>query len=124
MIRVRMKLRTRLVVAFLLLAVVPLTSVTLYSYLTTLRAFRRAVEAEAGALAEDMGGRMETVTAELGQRIEKLGELPLADLMARDEGERGAESERVLRQLEAELGESGKLDHGRPQVRQAGVRSL
>jgi len=34
-----MSLRTRLILAFLLLAVVPLTGVTLYSYVTTQRAF-------------------------------------------------------------------------------------
>ena len=38
-----MKLRTQLIVAFLLVSVVPLTAVILYSYLTSERAFRKAV---------------------------------------------------------------------------------
>jgi len=41
-----MKLRTQLVVALLLLAVVPLLGVTLYSYLGSLRAYRKAVSAD------------------------------------------------------------------------------
>ena len=45
-----MTLRTQLVVAFLLLAVVPLLGVTLYSYPGSLRAYRGAVRAEADAL--------------------------------------------------------------------------
>ena len=42
-----MKVRTQLLVAFLLLAVVPLTGIVLYSYLASERAFRRAMAAEA-----------------------------------------------------------------------------
>lgn len=36
-----MKLRTRLILAFLLLAVVPLVGIVTYSYFTSLRAVRR-----------------------------------------------------------------------------------
>ena len=38
-----MKLRTKLILAFLLLSVIPLTAVTLYSYTSSLRAFHRTV---------------------------------------------------------------------------------
>ena len=44
-----MRLRTQLAVAFFVLAVLPLLGVTLYTWLGSQRAFRQAVEAEAGA---------------------------------------------------------------------------
>ncbi len=47
-----MKLRTQLIVAFLLLCVVPLTAVILYSYITSERAFRNAVEGSTPNLNE------------------------------------------------------------------------
>ena len=56
-----MRLRTQLALAFLLLAVVPLIGVSLYSYLGATRAYRRAVAAEAEALAADMSTRVEAV---------------------------------------------------------------
>lgn len=42
-----MSLRARLIWAFFLLAVVPLSGITLYTYLSTEKAYRRAVEVEA-----------------------------------------------------------------------------
>jgi hypothetical protein len=51
----------KLILAFLLLSVVPLSVVIVYSYLASQRVFRRAVEAEAQVLAEEMGRRMEVV---------------------------------------------------------------
>jgi serine phosphatase RsbU (regulator of sigma subunit) len=67
-----MKLRTKLILAFLLLSVIPLTAVTLYSYTSSLRAFHRTVEAQSGAMAREMGQRMELVTADLGKRVDRL----------------------------------------------------
>lgn len=69
-----MKLRTKLILAFLLLSVLPLTAVTLYSYSSSLRAFHRTVEAQSGTLALEMGQRMELVTADLGQRVDRLSQ--------------------------------------------------
>ena len=67
-----MRLRTRLVMALFLLAVVPLTGASLYAYLTSERAFRRVVAEEAGTLARELGGRMDEVKSELKQRFERL----------------------------------------------------
>lgn len=72
-----MRLRTKLIVAFLLLAVVPLTGATLYSYHASRRALQEAVQAESGALAREMEERVETVTRDLGRRIDRLSGLPL-----------------------------------------------
>ena len=71
-----MRLRTRLVLALFLLAVVPLTGGSLYAYLTSERAFRRVVAEEAGVLAQELGGRMEDVQTELKQRFERMQKRP------------------------------------------------
>ena len=71
-----MRLRTRLVLALFLLAVVPLTGASLYAYLTSERAFRRVVAEEAGALARELGGRMEEVQTELRQRFARMQKRP------------------------------------------------
>ena len=71
-----MKLRTKLILSFLLLSVLPLSLVTLYSYRSSVRAFRLAVEQQAWATASDMGQRMALVTSELGRRVESLWEMP------------------------------------------------
>jgi hypothetical protein len=67
-----MNLRARLILAFLLLSVVPLTAVTLYSYSSSVQAFQRAVEAEGRTTSVEMGRRMEQVTADLGRRVGQL----------------------------------------------------
>jgi len=56
-----MRLRTQLAIAFFLLAVLPLLGVTLYTWLGSQRAFRRAVAAEAGDLATEMSTRVDVV---------------------------------------------------------------
>jgi serine phosphatase RsbU (regulator of sigma subunit) len=67
-----MKLRTQLILAFLLLSVAPLSGVTVYSYVSSQRAFRRAVAVEGGALAEDMSSRLDAVAHELSGRIARM----------------------------------------------------
>ena len=74
-----MSLRSKLITAFLLMAVVPLALVTVASYRTSVRAFRHAVEAEAASLAGDMGQRMEVVTSEIGRRVERVWDAPGSD---------------------------------------------
>jgi len=69
-----MKLRTQLSLAFLLLAVVPLTGLSLYSYAASQRAFRMAVEAEGGTLAAELGQRMDAVARILSLRLARMRE--------------------------------------------------
>jgi len=71
-----MKLRTQLILAFLLLAVVPLSAITLYAYQSSARALRRTVAAESARAAEEMERRMGVVTANLSRRIDRLEEIP------------------------------------------------
>jgi serine phosphatase RsbU (regulator of sigma subunit) len=75
-----MKLRTRLVLAFFALSVVPLGAVTFYSYRNNVRALRDAAERETDLLAGELGQRMQLVTAQLSQRVEHL--MDIAELQA------------------------------------------
>jgi len=75
-----MSLRTRLIIAFLLLSVLPLTAVTLLSYRSSVTAFERAAERDAADSAADVSRRMDIITADVGRRVDRLftaGELPL-----------------------------------------------
>ena len=67
-----MSLRTRLIIAFLILSVVPLSAVTLVWYFSSVRAFERAAEREATETAADIGRRMEMLTANVGRRMDRL----------------------------------------------------
>ena len=67
-----MSLRTRLIIAFLILSVVPLSAVTLIWYISSVRTFERAAEREASETASDIGRRMEMVTATVGRRMDRL----------------------------------------------------
>src|SRR5262245_27142102 len=80
-----MSLRTRLILAFLLLSVVPLSAVTLYSYSTSVQAFQRAVEREAAQSASDISHRIAMVTDDLGRRMDQLFDTPDAFPMNGDE---------------------------------------
>jgi len=76
-----MKLRTQLVLAFLLLAILPLTGIVLYSYYSSLRAVRQASETEARTLAGEMDARMASIRGELGRGVERMGDVSARDLM-------------------------------------------
>jgi serine phosphatase RsbU (regulator of sigma subunit) len=67
-----MSLRTRLIIAFLVFSVVPLSAVTLIWYVSSVRTFERAAEREANDTARDIGRRMEMVTANVGRRMDRL----------------------------------------------------
>ena len=75
-----MSLRTRLIVAFFTLSVVPLVAVTFYTYTSNVRALREAAEHEADLLAGELGQRMQLVTAQLSERVEHL--MDMAELQS------------------------------------------
>jgi serine phosphatase RsbU (regulator of sigma subunit) len=70
-----MRIRTQLAAAFLALAVVPLAGIVLYSYWTSRQAVARALEAEAGAMAEQLAERLSAIRGDLRDRLGVLGEL-------------------------------------------------
>jgi hypothetical protein len=67
-----MPLRVRLIIAFLLLSVVPLSAVTLLSYSSSVRAFERAAEQEATDRAADVSRRMDVLTTDVGRRVDRM----------------------------------------------------
>ena len=69
-----MSLRSRLIVAFLLLSVVPLTAVTLFSYAASVNAVENAARREASDGAADISRRMELITADVGRRMDRFFE--------------------------------------------------
>lgn len=71
-----MRLRTRLALALFMMSVLPVAAITLYSYHASLEAFRRAAAAEAGLLAGQMAQRMEYVTNDLQQRVDRMWRSP------------------------------------------------
>jgi serine phosphatase RsbU (regulator of sigma subunit) len=68
-----MRIRTKLTLVFFLLAVVPLTGIVFYNYLSSVETFRQAVEKEVRAEAEDLSGRLETAKDDLGNRLRAIG---------------------------------------------------
>ncbi len=70
-----MKIRTQLVVALILLAVVPLSGLVLYSYVSSTRALREAVETKAAAATREMEQRMAEIETDLSRRVERAGSL-------------------------------------------------
>ncbi|HEY9421244.1 MAG TPA: SpoIIE family protein phosphatase, partial [Thermoanaerobaculia bacterium] len=105
-----MKIRTQLVLAFLLLAILPLTGIVLYSYYSSLRAVRQATEAEARMLAKEMDGRIATIKAELGRGVGRIGEfsavMEAIRVPRREENRREGERERILGEM---LGDAASL---------------
>jgi serine phosphatase RsbU (regulator of sigma subunit) len=67
-----MSLRTRLIIAFLLLSVLPLSAVTFLSYLSSVRAFEQAAQHEATESAIEVSRRMEMITSDLARRMDRL----------------------------------------------------
>jgi serine phosphatase RsbU (regulator of sigma subunit) len=101
-----MKLRTKLIVAFFLLAVVPLAGVSIYSYQSSIRALHQVVEAESGYLADDMSQRMESVSNDLNRRIQRLGGFPFRQLMTRAGRAGDSQHQVLIDQLMSQIGDS------------------
>jgi hypothetical protein len=104
-----MKLRLKLILAFLLLSVVPLSVVIVYSYLASQRVFRRAVEAEAQVLAEEMGKRMEVVRQGLNRQVDRLSQLPFRRMIETKTRGFDLRQDPVFAEMMRRLGEGGLL---------------
>lgn len=104
-----MRLRTQLALAFLLLAVVPLTGIVLYSYYTSLRAVRQATEAEARTLSDEMDGRMASIRSDLGQGVQRMGGVPLQELLNAAEAKRQGKPDPLLGRMVLGFGDAAPL---------------
>jgi serine phosphatase RsbU (regulator of sigma subunit) len=101
-----MKVRNQLILAFLLLAVLPLAGIVLYSYLSSQRAFRQAVQAESLVLAGEMGERLEDVRQDIKSRLNRLASLPVRSLL---ESSTADESIKIYTDLMARMADVGDL---------------
>jgi serine phosphatase RsbU (regulator of sigma subunit) len=104
-----MKLRTQLALAFLLLAVVPLTGIVLYSYYTSLRAVRQATESEARTLSREMDGRMASIRSDLGQGVQRMGGVSVQELMRAAQSKRSGKADPLLGKMVLGFGDAAPL---------------
>ncbi len=105
-----MKIRTQLVVALFLLAIMPLAGIVFFSYASSLAAVRQAVEEEASELAADMETRMSGVQQDLEQRVGRVGALPIRTLLSpEDEDAECCEKDEFVGMVLTELGEVAPL---------------
>ncbi len=102
-----MRVRTQLVLAFLLLAVVPLAGIVVFSYQTSQDAIRRAVAAESTSLAVEMGDRLDGVREEISQRLGRIAVLPKRSLLPG--GVAGGEAIQVYTDLLSGMGAAPEL---------------
>jgi serine phosphatase RsbU (regulator of sigma subunit) len=104
-----MKLRLKLILAFLLLSIVPMSVVVVYSYISSQRAFRRAVETEAQGLAEEMGRRMDMMRHGLNRYVSGLSRLPFRQMMGKRSTTFDLKNDPVFVELMRRVGEEGAL---------------
>ena len=100
-----MKLRTKILLALLLLSVVPLSGVVFSSYLSSQEALREAVEAEAEVLAAEISKRLEEVRVDLDRRIHALSAVRMQALAMKGQGLDSS----ILSQVVEAIGEAAPL---------------
>jgi serine phosphatase RsbU (regulator of sigma subunit) len=99
-----MSLRLRLIIAFLVLSVVPLTAVTLFWYTSSVRAFERAAQREATDNAADISRRMQLITTDVGRRMDQV-------FAAEDDGDpnQNPDPDRIRARIAPVLGDAAAL---------------
>src|SRR5438067_8003280 len=75
-----MRLRTQLVLASFLLAILPLTAIVIYSYESSRQALESAYRHEAARLTRQMDTRLASIRGELDTRLADVSLLPLQNL--------------------------------------------
>ena len=76
-----MKLRTKLMLAFVFMSVVPLSVIVLYSYFSSLETLRMAALAEVSELTVEIADRIETIRQDVDRGVQQLGTLQFGYLM-------------------------------------------
>jgi serine phosphatase RsbU (regulator of sigma subunit) len=100
-----MKIRTQLILALFLLAVVPLAGIVLYSYVSSRQAVREAVEQDAAELTREMEERVAEIGSDLNRRVERVGAMPVWRSLTEETDERDSAVGMVI----SELGEVAPL---------------
>ncbi|MDX1632409.1 MAG: SpoIIE family protein phosphatase [Thermoanaerobaculia bacterium] len=103
-----MRLRFQLVIAFLLLAIVPLTVIVGYSYRSSLQATRQAVREEGEAMTREMDERLVEIREELRSRLAALSAFPFRSLALESQRDRPPD-DALLARLAASMGETAPL---------------
>jgi len=98
------KLRTQLILAFLLLAVVPLGGVTLYSYLTSVDAFKKAAEAEAMEFSSELERRFQRLARVINEEVENVLRIHYEELVNSNEGQLAPETEQAMSRFYRDIG--------------------
>jgi serine phosphatase RsbU (regulator of sigma subunit) len=104
-----MKLRAKLILSFLGLAVIPLATITLYSYHSSRRALHSAAEQESSAMASDISSRMESVSKDINRQIERLAVFEFGRIMTLDKKDRAAAMAALQSRLNTQLGENASF---------------
>ncbi len=81
-----MRIRTQLILAAFVLAVVPLAAIVIYSHHSSKRALEGAYRREAERLTAQMDRRLGAIRAELDQRMSFVSSLPLPSSGSPDAG--------------------------------------
>jgi serine phosphatase RsbU (regulator of sigma subunit) len=81
-----MRIRTQLILAAFVLAVVPLAAIVGYSYTSSRSALEAAYRAEADRLTKQMDRRLANIRADLDQRLTVVSALPISGSSATDVG--------------------------------------
>ena len=120
-----MKLRFKLILAFLLLSVVPLSGVIVYSYINSQRAVRLAVETEAQMMADEMSRRLEGVRNDLSRQMDRLSQLPFRTILGEKGQKPDLQKDPVMAELMKRMGEEDVLFESLEFVRRPpGVQAL
>ncbi len=104
-----MKIRTQLILAFLLLAILPLTGIVLYSYRSSRAAVTRATEAESQALNARMAERLDEIKEDLRSGFQNLRDFPFDTLLGESEEVSVEDRRRLYGRIVREMGEVGTL---------------
>ena len=104
-----MKLRFKLILAFLLLSVAPLSGVIVYSYINSQRAVRLAVETEAQMMADEMSRRLEGVRNDLSRQMDRLSQLPFRTILGEKGQKPDLQKDPVMAELMKRMGEEDVL---------------
>src|SRR6185295_10608600 len=81
-----MRIRTQIILAAFVLAVVPLAAIVTYSYHSSRTALESAYQRESARLTKQMDRRLASIRAELDQRLAVVSVLPMPTTADSDEG--------------------------------------
>jgi serine phosphatase RsbU (regulator of sigma subunit) len=81
-----MRIRTQLILAAFVLAVIPLAAIVGYSYTSSREALETAYRAEADRLTKQMDRRLTAIRADIDQRLTVVSSLPIPDRNSTDVG--------------------------------------